>query len=418
MKRLAPVLLILAVLAPPARSLGQQQGTPIDDPAHPRAALPRDLQSQSTRPHTEVLVLATIHGRHRESERWGLAALRNSIVRFDPDVICVELPPDRWPRIRDDYQERGVFEDSRVRAFPEYTDVILPLWKEHGFTIEPCAAWTRSMADHRKRRIDEFREQPAHQPKRLEYDARIAEVRSRDTLGIGDTDDPLLLHSRVYDRRIEAELSIYDEFLNDFIGAGGWSNINDAHLRLIHAAIDRHPGKRILVTFGGGHRYRFLASLQERDDIRLVDPRLYLPDEDSDLGTRCRREVLELHQFFEDWFMGRVGDDDASYARFTSVMAEGFEIVSPKGFVTERALLFDGLRQTHGRNRRTPIRIWIRNIQGRVIAEDLYLVRYEEWQEAYGETTARLSSAILQRREGAPNGVDWLHVHETWLEDR
>ena len=138
------------------------------------------------------------------------------------------------------------------------------------------------------------------------------------------------------------------------------------------------------------------------------------------METRCQEEVLELHQFFQDWFNATLPPTDEAFRRFESVMAERFMIISPNGELTERAELVDRLRQAYGIWRRNsqPGRIWIENLQVRHTVGAQAMVLYEEWQEIEGEARGRLSTAILQRLEGAPNGVEWLHVHETWLPDQ
>ena len=62
-----------------------------------------------------------------------------------------------------------------------------------------------------------------------------------------------------------------------------------------------------------------------------------------------------------------------------------------------------------------PFRIWIEGFQLRLVSGNLALATYEEWQEVEGQVTARLSSALFQRKENTPNGLVWLHVHETRL---
>ena len=61
------------------------------------------------------------------------------------------------------------------------------------------------------------------------------------------------------------------------IGPGGWTNVNVEHYRNVDLTIRRHPGARILVTFGGGHKYWLLEQLRARDDIELLDLREFLP---------------------------------------------------------------------------------------------------------------------------------------------
>ena len=80
------------------------------------------------------------------------------------------------------------------------------------------------------------------------------------------------------------------------------------------------------MAFGAGHKYRFLERLRERDDVRLVDLEPYLPESDVDIDNDtsvvcepCRGEVFGLHQFFEDWFTGKISRSDQTFARFLGV---------------------------------------------------------------------------------------------------
>ncbi len=48
-------------------------------------------------------------------------------------------------------------------------------------------------------------------------------------------------------------------------------------MRLIDRAIRTHRGRRLLITFGAGHKYWFLERLRGRNDVRLLDPGPFLP---------------------------------------------------------------------------------------------------------------------------------------------
>jgi len=128
---------------------------------------------------------------------------------------------------------------------------------------------------------------------------------------------------------------------------------------------------------------------------------------------QCKTEICELHDFFQAWFTGAMANTDANFARFADVMAAGFAIISPSGKLTERPALLTGLHAAH--QSQTGIRIWTQNHQLRYQVGDLALLTYEEWQESAAGTTVRLSTVLFQAQAGAPNGVVWLHVHETWL---
>jgi len=233
------------------------------------------VPSRTDEPAT-VAVMGMIHDQHPTSTRWGFAQLEETIRTFKPDIVCAEIPPNRWERVWTDYTERGVVVDPRVVRFPEYNDFMLRLSRDMGFTIVPCAAWTKEMSDLRERRIEAFETQSAWAGRKAEYDRRVREALARFPEP-AHPDDPHYIHSDAYDQRTRAELSLYDEYQNDLIGPGGWTNINEGHLRLINRTIAQHPGERILITFGAGHKYWFLDRLKNRDDVRLVDLEPYLP---------------------------------------------------------------------------------------------------------------------------------------------
>ena len=128
---------------------------------------------------------------------------------------------------------------------------------------------------------------------------------------------------------------------------------------------------------------------------------------------RCQLEVVELHRFFEQWFNGELPDTDEAYARFASVMAEGFEIISPAGVAMKRDVILDAVRVGYGKEPES--KIWIENHRHLFTYSDLSLVTYEEWQGTGDKQHGRLSTALLRITKNTPNNLQWLHVHETWL---
>ena len=131
------------------------------------------------------------------------------------------------------------------------------------------------------------------------------------------------------------------------------------------------------------------------------------------MKNRCEREIIELHQFFQDWFNGAGPNTDEQFARAAGVLAEGFVIISPDGTLTEGAPLLARIRQGHGT--RPNFRIWVEDFRFHRQDGHIALTTYQEWAEIGEETTARLSTALFREKAGTPNGVEWLHVHETWL---
>ncbi|MEZ4512872.1 MAG: hypothetical protein R3C62_13455 [Chloroflexota bacterium] len=132
------------------------------------------------------------------------------------------------------------------------------------------------------------------------------------------------------------------------------------------------------------------------------------------MKEQCRQEILDLHRFFEEWFAGRLPESDEAFARATVALGEAFVLVSPNGRLTDRHTLMNGLRGEH--NGRSHFRIWIEKFQLQQQQGDIAIATYEEWQEIGDTVTSRQSTAVFQQDFATPNGVKWLHVHETWIE--
>ncbi|MFQ5937836.1 MAG: hypothetical protein ACE5LB_15645 [Acidiferrobacterales bacterium] len=131
-------------------------------------------------------------------------------------------------------------------------------------------------------------------------------------------------------------------------------------------------------------------------------------------------EIVALHQFFQHWFGGRCEESDAYFElHLRGRFAEDFRIVLPEGRLWQGDVLFADMRHAHGTNPR--LRIQIRNVETHVISKNsrLILATYEEWQKnamnSKPPNNARLSTVLLRHDDAAPNGLLWLHVHETWL---
>ena len=125
------------------------------------------------------------------------------------------------------------------------------------------------------------------------------------------------------------------------------------------------------------------------------------------------QEVIDLHQFFEDWFQGKLPNTEEAFARCPSTMSPDFTIVSPDGIVTPKDKLLIGIKAMHGKV--PAFRLWVENLNSRRLSADVQLVTYEEWQERNGVTTARVSTALFRPNAALPNSAEWLHVHETWI---
>ncbi len=138
----------------------------------------------------------------------------------------------------------------------------------------------------------------------------------------------------------------------------------------------------------------------------------------SSQQAQIQAEVIQLHEFFVDWFNATcVQTDEYYHANFESRFVDEFEIIMPSGQLFTTEMLFSQLREVYGSS--TQFKIQIRNVQTRDVSSDLIVTTYEEWQKnalnSEPADNGRISSGLLKKDDAAPNGVRWLHLHETWL---
>ncbi len=129
------------------------------------------------------------------------------------------------------------------------------------------------------------------------------------------------------------------------------------------------------------------------------------------MRQHCEREVVELHQFFEDWFCGLTD----AFERVEAALADNFVLISPRGEMRTREKLLEDLRVARGCRRGDPFEIRIEACEVRAVEFGLALVTFEEWQRLGEREAGRVSTALFRVDREAPCGVRWMHLHETWL---
>ena len=134
----------------------------------------------------------------------------------------------------------------------------------------------------------------------------------------------------------------------------------------------------------------------------------------EDISHRADREVRELHAFFQAWFTGRVPKSRECFARVELAWPTHFTMVTPQRVRMESAALLDSTFEQHGKYPGLNIRIeklCVMHSPNSGVA----VAVYEEWHMDESENEGRLCSATLVNQPEAPNGVQWLHIHESVL---
>jgi hypothetical protein len=131
-------------------------------------------------------------------------------------------------------------------------------------------------------------------------------------------------------------------------------------------------------------------------------------------------DIVELHEFFVSWFRGEVEKSDEYFQqRFTARFADNFEYILPGGELLQLNALTDMLQGAYASS--PEFKMNIRDVHSKNAADtDLAMVNYLELQTGAlnsSANNARISSALMKLDDATPNGVLWLNLHETWLDE-
>jgi len=135
---------------------------------------------------------------------------------------------------------------------------------------------------------------------------------------------------------------------------------------------------------------------------------------EASLLSRASAEVVDLHRFFVDWF-DKERCDKTDFSRFESVMGQGFSMVVPSGQQFNRNAVL-GLVRASRATFDGDFVVSIEDIRSGWQTDDLIVLTYVEAQQRAGKQSRRRSSAFFTVNSSAPNGVEWRHLHETWLQ--
>ena len=138
----------------------------------------------------------------------------------------------------------------------------------------------------------------------------------------------------------------------------------------------------------------------------------------NDLSGNINSEIIEIHQFFMDWFTGSISNTEEVFFRFFKVLTPNFELITPSGNIFHYTDVIEMIKSSYG-SRSLPnsqFKIEIKNINVRFAFQSILGATYEEWQYSDDSKTARISTVIFQKNNNTSNQLSWVHVHETWLE--
>ncbi|MDQ7035232.1 MAG: hypothetical protein Q9P01_10470 [Anaerolineae bacterium] len=78
------------------------------------------------------------------------------------------------------------------------------------------------------------------------------------------------------------------------------------------------------------------------------------------MPDKYEEEIIDLHQYFEDWFTGKLEKTEINASRLPDALADDFHIIASNGRITPRDTLIPALFNAYGTQ--SDFRIWIENV--------------------------------------------------------
>ena len=123
-----------------------------------------------------------------------------------------------------------------------------------------------------------------------------------------------------------------------------------------------------------------------------------------------QREIVELHEVFEAYFLG----EHADVTRIEAALDADFTFVGPDANSTDRAGTLAAIVAGHNHTDS----LEIRTLDHTLVLEsgDVVCAEYVEEHHLADRINRRLTTAIFSTSPDAPNGLVWRRVHETWID--
>ncbi len=210
---------------------------------------------------TQVLVIGTIHAGHESNPNYSNQDLVNILGTYNPDVICVEIPPSY-------FKKRSYLKEMMLATI---------YGNDHHKSVYPIDWWSGNPRAERA----EYVKTEDYQIKKRAYDSLVnASVIMRNfTEKYGETEQILsenkvgyeFINGKAYNDYIRESYAISLRVYGD-----GCMNLyseqrNKEMMALIDRAIQENSGKRIIVLTGAEHKYYFDDAFAKREDVNLID---------------------------------------------------------------------------------------------------------------------------------------------------
>lgn len=209
--------------------------------------------------HAQVLVIGTIHQRHKTNKNYSYQHILQILDTFDPDVICVEIRP----------------QDFRKTIYLKEMMLATIYGLEHGKKVYAIDWWNDT--NFREER-SKYMETPEYSEKKKEQDKLTTESsiiqsfkkKYGEWKEFSKSQDYSFFNGKEYNDFIAKSYDISLNIYGNHSMNGYWQTRNQNMFDLIRKAIEENRGKRVIILTGAEHKYYFDKKIEKMPDTQII----------------------------------------------------------------------------------------------------------------------------------------------------
>lgn len=211
-------------------------------------------------------MLGTVGLRHHSRQGYPTETVASFLRAFAPDVVLVDVPPAAFERVL-----TLAPDDPWLRSRPELREAVLPLAAELSYDVVPVSGFE----DQARTDWAAYWSEHPDGPDSADWRRAVGAYH----FGWGEVDDEdfaLYVNGPDFARQKRWVRQALSAAAEEQLGAAGVYALEGAHFDRVRAAIEAHPGQRIALVFGAGHRWYLTSRVAELEGVTLLDARAFL----------------------------------------------------------------------------------------------------------------------------------------------
>lgn len=238
---------------------------------------------------TEVVFIGTFHNMHLTMPNYHPDTMRWLLALSKPDVLAVESRP------------QDLAAEDGGQAPGDIRDIVIPWARRNNVPVVPIDWWQDGSRQQHEALMEEL-SATAEGRQKLDQVPDEGDVH-RDRFPQLDEMTVAYIHSDEFARKDHEVREACTKVLGEGPGNLFWNQRTEQMYRLLHAALEQHPGRRVVVVTGAAHRGDLEQRVRTSSKATVVplmnlvadaQPPRYRGDEGG--ATEIKRMVLALVQ--------------------------------------------------------------------------------------------------------------------------